>query len=148
MGFPQERLLLLPLLLLTGIQPGTSLDTIDYVPAITKQPLEGSITSSTFALEQPRGQFSSSSIRDSDDIWLVVAFSSASQNFDPPQSPRDIPHASTFLDKKYYMTIRASRELYSDKESSPGIRVLRVGNETNCTANDCNQPLPGPGPYK
>uniref|UniRef100_F6UVW9 Uroplakin 3B n=1 Tax=Monodelphis domestica TaxID=13616 RepID=F6UVW9_MONDO len=148
MGFPQGRLLLLPLLLLTGIQTGTSLEPINYTPAITREPLEGSITSSTFTLDQPNDQFNGSGISDLDDIWLVVAFSNASQSFEPPQSAQDIPYAATFLDKKYYLTIRASRDLYSSKRGSQGISVLRVGNETNCTRSDCNKPLPGPGPYR
>uniref|UniRef100_A0A4X2K4E3 Uroplakin 3B n=1 Tax=Vombatus ursinus TaxID=29139 RepID=A0A4X2K4E3_VOMUR len=111
-------------------------------------PLEGSITSSTFTLDQPNGQFNSPDLSDTDDIWLVVAFSNAINNFTAPQSPQGIPHASTFLEKKYYMTIQASRALYSNETNAQDIRILRVGNETSCTVNTCNAPLPGPGPYR
>ncbi|XP_068945269.1 uroplakin-3b-like protein 1 [Petaurus breviceps papuanus] len=147
MGLPQGWLSLPLLLLLTSIPTKASLE-IDYIPALTRKPLEGIITSSTFTLDQPSGQFNSPNISDTDDIWLVVAFSNAVQNFTAPQSFQCIPHASTFLEKKYYLTIQASRVLYSNETNAQDIRILRVGNETNCTVNMCNTPLPGPGPYK
>ncbi|XP_020861510.1 uroplakin-3b-like protein 1 [Phascolarctos cinereus] len=146
-GHPQGWLFLPLLLLVTSIPAEASLE-IDYIPVLTRKPLEGSITSSTFTLDQPSGQFNSPILSDTDDIWLVVAFSNAINNFTAPQSPQGIPHTSTFLEKKYYMTIRASRALYSNETNAQDIRILRVGNDTKCTGNTCNAPLPGPGPYR
>ncbi|XP_070340504.1 uroplakin-3b-like protein 2 isoform X8 [Equus asinus] len=60
----QSRLLMPLLLLLTSLQPGAGL---------------GTVTQSTFTLEQPRGQFSHPSISDFDAIWLVVARGNGSQ---------------------------------------------------------------------
>ncbi|XP_074045561.1 uroplakin-3b-like protein 1 [Macrotis lagotis] len=148
MGLPPGWFFPLLLLLVTSIPTEASLEKIDYVPVLTRKLLEGNITSSTFTLDQPSGQFNSPSIKDIDDIWLVVAFSNATENFTAPQSPQSIPQASTFLEKKYYMTLRASQTLYSNKTKVEDIRVLRVGNENNCTVNSCNKPLPGPGPYR
>ncbi|XP_072496381.1 uroplakin-3b-like protein 1 [Notamacropus eugenii] len=147
MGLFQGWLSLPLLFLVTGIPTEASLE-INYTPVLTGKTLEGSITSSTFTLDQPNGQFNNPNIKDTDDIWLVVAFSNAIQNFTAPQSPQGIIHASAFLEKKYYMTIRARRALYSNETNAQDIRILRVGNETNCTVNSCNTPLPGPGPYR
>ncbi|KAM9003118.1 uroplakin-3b-like protein 2 [Sarcophilus harrisii] len=147
MGVPQGWLSQLLWLLVTSI-PTEATQEIDYTPVLSRKPLEGLITSSTFTLDQPIGQFNSSTISDTDDIWLVVAFSNATQNFVAPRLPKDIPHASTFLEKKYYMTIRAHRALYSREMNARELHILRVGNETNCTVSECNKPLPGPGPYR
>ncbi|XP_074120239.1 uroplakin-3b-like protein 1 [Sminthopsis crassicaudata] len=147
MGVPQGWLLQLLWLLVTSI-PIEASQEIDYTPVLSRKPLEGRITSSTFTLDQPIGQFNSSTISDTDDIWLVVAFSNATKDFVAPRSPQDIPRASTFLEKKYYMTIRAHRALYSGEINAQDLHVLRVGNETNCTVSECNKPLPGPGPYR
>uniref|UniRef100_A0A8C0RF72 Uroplakin 3B like 2 n=3 Tax=Canis lupus TaxID=9612 RepID=A0A8C0RF72_CANLF len=63
------------LLLLTCLPRGTALEHISYVPQLSNRSLAGTLTQSTFTLEQPRGQFSHRSISDSDAIWLVVAHS-------------------------------------------------------------------------
>lgn len=43
------------------------------MPQLSNATLAGTVTQSTFTLEQPRGQFSHPSISDFDAIWLVVA---------------------------------------------------------------------------
>ncbi|XP_046523186.1 uroplakin-3b-like protein 1 isoform X3 [Equus quagga] len=75
----QSRLLMPLLLLLTSLQPGAGLEHISYVPQLSNATLAGTVTQSTFTLEQPRGQFSHPSISDFDAIWLVVAHGNGSQ---------------------------------------------------------------------
>lgn len=50
-------------------------ERIHYVPQLSSATLAGTLTQSTFTLEQPRGQFSRLNISDFDPIWLVVAHS-------------------------------------------------------------------------
>ncbi|XP_029805068.1 uroplakin-3b-like protein 1 isoform X2 [Suricata suricatta] len=143
--------LLVPLLLLlTGLQRGTGLERISYVPQLSSPTLAGTLTQSTFTLEQPRGQFSRLNISDLDTIWLVVAQSNATQNFTAPQRVEDIPVPADFTRRGYYLTLMANRLLYPDNQPGSQLRVLRVGNDTRCspTRRGCNHPLPGPGPYR
>ncbi|XP_038394774.1 uroplakin-3b-like protein 2 [Canis lupus familiaris] len=138
------------LLLLTCLPRGTALEHISYVPQLSNRSLAGTLTQSTFTLEQPRGQFSHRSISDSDVIWLVVAHSNATQNFSAPQRVEDIPVPEDFTRRGYYLTLMANRLLYPGNQPGNQLRVLRVGNDTSCspTKRGCNHPLPGPGPYR
>ncbi|XP_047390146.1 uroplakin-3b-like protein 1 isoform X1 [Sciurus carolinensis] len=144
--------LLIPLLLqLIGIQAGTGLEHIGYVPRLSSATLAGKLTQSTFTLDQPLGQFNHLNISDLDPIWLVVAHSNAIRNFTAPWHTEDIPAPSDFPQRGYYLTLRANRKLYSGSvQGSNQLPVLRVGNDTRCspTKRGCNRPLPGSGPYR
>ncbi|XP_044603463.1 uroplakin-3b-like protein 2 isoform X5 [Equus asinus] len=146
----QSRLLMPLLLLLTSLQPGAGLEHISYVPQLSNATLTGTVTQSTFTLEQPRGQFSHPSISDFDAIWLVVARGNATQNFTAPRSAEDTPVPADFPQRGYYLTLMANRALYAGSQPSTQLRVLRVGNDTRCSprTRGCNHPLPGPGPYR
>ncbi|KAM5328516.1 uroplakin-3b-like protein 2 [Glossophaga mutica] len=152
LGRGQSVLLVPPVLLLICLRLGTGLapEHINYVPQLSNATLAGTLTQSTFTLEQPRGQFSHPNISDSDPIWLVVARSNAFQNFTAPQRVEDIPVPANFSQKGYYLTLMANRALYPRSQTSNQLRVLRVGNDTRClpTTRGCNHPLPGPGPYR
>ncbi|XP_016054551.1 PREDICTED: uroplakin-3b-like protein [Miniopterus natalensis] len=143
-------LLMPPWLLLICLQLGTGLERINYVPQLSSATLAGTLTQSTFTLEQPRGQFSHLNISDFDPIWLVVAQSNASQNFIAPQRVEDTPVPADLPQRGYYLTMMASRALYPGSQPGNQLRVLRVGNDTGCfpTTRGCNHPLPGPGPYR
>ncbi|XP_013376108.1 PREDICTED: uroplakin-3b-like protein isoform X2 [Chinchilla lanigera] len=151
LGLSGPPLLLAPLwLLLTGVQPGTGVEHIRYVPRLSGATLAGKLTQSTFTLEQPQGQFNHTSISDFDSIWLVVAYSNATQNFVASQKPKDIPVPATFTQKGYYFTMPATRLHYPSGPAGSQLRVLRVGNDTHCspTKEGCNAPLPDSGPYR
>ncbi|XP_059011265.1 uroplakin-3b-like protein 2 [Mustela lutreola] len=141
------------LLLLAGLHQGTGLaapEHIRYVPQLASPSLAGTLTQSTFTLEQPRGQFSRLNISDLDAIWLVVAHSHATQSFTAPQRVEDIPAPADFPRRGYYLTLMAHRVLYPGNQTGKQLRVLRVGNDTSCSLAKpgCNAPLPGPGPYR
>ncbi|KAM6155858.1 uroplakin-3b-like protein 1 [Rhynchocyon petersi] len=142
--------LLTQMLLLTALQSGTSLEHISYVPRLSNATLGGKLTQSTFTLEQPRGQFNHLKFSNSDAIWLVVAHSTAIQDFTAPQRLEDIPAPADLPTEGYYLTIRANPILYLDTKASNQLQLLRVGNNTLCSPNTkgCNYPLPGPGPYR
>ncbi|XP_066134144.1 uroplakin-3b-like protein 1 isoform X1 [Saccopteryx bilineata] len=125
-------------------------ERISYVPQLASGTLAGTLTQSTFTLEQPRGQFGLLNISDFDPIWLVVAYSNASQNVTIPQRVEDIPVPADFPERGYYLTLMANRALYPSSQPGNQLRVLRVGNDTSCfpTSRGCNHPLPGPGPYR
>ncbi|XP_023570346.1 uroplakin-3b-like protein 2 [Octodon degus] len=151
MGLGGQSLLLSPLwLLLTWVQPGTSVEHIHYVPRLSGATLEGKLTQSTFTLEQPQGQFNHTSISDLDPIWLVVAYSNATQNFVSPQKKKDIPVPANFIQKGYYFTMPANRLRYPSGPASSQLRILRIGNDTHCAPSEegCNPPLPDSGPYR
>ncbi|CAH7256709.1 uroplakin-3b-like protein 1 [Phodopus roborovskii] len=146
----QSSLLLLLLLLVTLVQPGAGLESIHYVPQLYNATLLGRLTQSTFTLEQPLGQFENGSLSDPDPIWLVVAHSNSTQNFAAPQKVED-KHAPAGFDRNgYYLTLKANRVQYQGRQVSSQLRVLRVGNDTNCSLElpGCNSPLPGAGPYR
>ncbi|XP_038615587.1 uroplakin-3b-like protein 2 isoform X2 [Tachyglossus aculeatus] len=123
-------------------------EKIPYTPVITTRPLEGKLTGSTFTLDQPLGRFNSSAIDDLDDIWLVVAYSNATDNFSNPANPEEVTYFSDLAEKQYYMTMRATRDLYPGGGNSSILSVLRVGQELNCNSGPCNSPLTWPGPYR
>ncbi|XP_027272086.2 uroplakin-3b-like protein 1 [Cricetulus griseus] len=146
----QSSLLMSLLLLVIRAQSGAGLESIHYVPQLYNATLLGRLTQSTFALEQPLGQFENVNLSDPDPIWLVVAHSNSTQNFAAPQKVED-NHAPAGFDRNgYYLTLRASRVHYQGRQVSSQLRVLRVGNDTNCSLEfqGCNSPLPGSGPYR
>lgn len=65
----------LVVLLSPSVCPPPAPERISYVPQLSSPTLAGTLTQSTFTLEQPRGQFSRLNISDLDTIWLVVAHS-------------------------------------------------------------------------
>ncbi|XP_043819067.1 uroplakin-3b [Dromiciops gliroides] len=143
-GHPQ----LLLLLLCVGTHTGTSLDQIPYTPQISPHTLEGKVTSATFCLDQPRCVFTEYA-SSTDTIWLVVAFSNATKDFQYPKSTAEIPSYTKLTTSFYYMTLKLSPDLYPCEKKD--IAILRVGNDTSCFRNlsqeHCNAPLPVPGPY-
>ncbi|KAM9001211.1 uroplakin-3b [Sarcophilus harrisii] len=146
-GRAQDPHLLL-LLLLMGSHAGTGLDQIPYTPQISSRTLEGKVTSTTFSLDQPRCVFTEHA-NSTDAIWLVVAFSNATKNFQNPKTAAEIPSYANLPTSFYYMTLKLSPDFYPCEEKD--IAVLRVGSDTNCLQNlsqeYCNAPLPAPGPY-
>nr|XP_035928318.1 uroplakin-3b-like protein 2 isoform X2 [Halichoerus grypus] len=130
--------------------PPTCPERIGYVPQLASPTLAGTLTQSTFTLEQPSGQFSHLNISDLDAIWLVVAHSNATPNFTAPRRVEDIPAPADFTRRGYYLTLLAHRSLYPGNQPGNQLRVLRVGNDTGCfpAKRGCNAPLPGPGPYR
>ncbi|XP_046521640.1 uroplakin-3b isoform X3 [Equus quagga] len=150
---PHPRLLLL-VVALVWPQPCMSLELIPYTPRITAWDLEGKVTATTFSLEQPRcvldGRASGA-----DTVWLVVAFSNASRDFQNPQTLAEIPASPQLLTDGHYMTLPLSLDQLPCKDPVDGSSapVLRVGNDPGCLADlhqppYCNAPLPGPGPYR
>ncbi|XP_060239210.1 uroplakin-3b-like protein 1 [Meriones unguiculatus] len=150
MGFQGKLPSLLLLLLVTCVQPGTALESLSYVPQVSNDTLAGRLTQSTFTLEQPLGQFQNVSLSDLDAIWLVVAHSDATQSFAAPQKVSDTHTPANFDRNGYYLTLRASRVHYEGGQPASRLRVLRVGNDNNCSLESlgCNSPLPGAGPYR
>ncbi|XP_037669671.1 uroplakin-3b-like protein 1 [Choloepus didactylus] len=156
----QFRLLLQLLLLFTHHQPGAGLAApvrISYVPWLSSTALAGRLTQSTFALEQPWGQFSHPAISDVDAIWLVVAHSNGGCSwgrpwfsFCEPRRAEDAPAPANFPEGGYHLTMRAPWALYLGSQAGNQLRVLCMGNDTCCspTMKGCNHPLPGPGPYR
>ncbi|XP_070340511.1 uroplakin-3b isoform X1 [Equus asinus] len=150
---PHPRLLLL-VVALVWPQPCMSLELIPYTPRITAWDLEGKVTATTFSLEQPRcvldGRASGA-----DTVWLVVAFSNVSRDFQNPQTLAEIPASPQLLTDGHYMTLPLSLDQLPCKDPVDGSSapVLRVGNDPGCLADlhqppYCNAPLPGPGPYR
>lgn len=157
MGLPQRqphpRLLFL-LVALVWPQPCTSLELIPYTPQIAAGDLEGKVTATTFSLEQPRCVLDGHA-RAADTIWLVVAFSNASGDFENPKTLAEIPAFPQLLTAGHYMTLPLSLDQLpcEDPVGASSVRVLRVGNDPDCLADlhqpsYCNTPLPGPGPYR
>ncbi|XP_061460683.1 uroplakin-3b isoform X2 [Rhineura floridana] len=113
--------------------------------------MEGKITTSTFVLDQPRCVFNNV-VKEDDDIWLVVAYSSEVDKFKPPRLPLELPFQE-LKKNSFYMTLSTVEGNYPcPEEDSNNLNVLRVGSETSCTWDlsrpDCNGPLPDPGPYR
>ncbi|KAM6156250.1 uroplakin-3b [Rhynchocyon petersi] len=156
MGNPQGQPHLWVLLLaLSWLRPSKSLELISYTPQITAWDMEGKVTATTFSLEQPRCVLDDHA-NATDTIWLVVAFSNASRDFQNPKTLAEIPPFSQLLINGYYMTLPLSLvHLPCTDPAGDGrsITLLRVGNDTGCLADIyhpryCNAPLPSPGPYR
>lgn len=157
MGLPQRQPRLCLLFLMVALvwpQPCVNLELIPYTPQITAGDLEGKVTATTFSLEQPRCVLDRH-VNATDTIWLVVAFSNASRDFQNPQTLAEIPAFPRLLTDGYYMTLPLSLDQLpcEDLVGGSGTRVLRVGNDPNCLADlhqpsYCNAPLPGLGPYR
>ncbi|NXA52705.1 UPK3L protein, partial [Nothocercus julius] len=125
---------------------------VDYQPTLTRLPLAGRATTSTFVLEQPRCAFAAPPGADPM-IWLVVALAAAAEQFDPSTEPETPPLAfQTFPNNTAYATLGTSLANYPCPPPTGDITVLRVGSETACSRDpsrpSCNGPLPGPGPYR
>ncbi|XP_009069376.1 PREDICTED: uncharacterized protein LOC103798847, partial [Acanthisitta chloris] len=141
---------MLPLLLLL-LPVAHGVDKVKYTPALTKTPLKGLKTTSTFVLEQPRcvfGDYKNAV------IWLVVATDKGASTFNNSVMPGTNETAyQGFPDPvPAYMTLNLTLANYACPKPKGEITVLRVGSETSCVGNEtrptCNGPLPGPGPYR
>ncbi|XP_013923965.1 PREDICTED: uroplakin-3b-like [Thamnophis sirtalis] len=134
----------------TSQPPNFSPKLVNYVPHLTSEEMEGKITTSTFALQQPRCVFNKL-VNATDVIWLVVALSDAIKSFKAPKTPEALPYQS-FRKNYFYMTLNTTVSNYPCPEKSNDITILRVGSETECVVDpsrpDCNGPLAGPGPYR
>ncbi|KAM6156626.1 uroplakin-3b [Erethizon dorsatum] len=152
MGLPrrQPHHGLLLLWVLPWLQPSLCLELVPYTPQVTAWDLEGRVTATTFSLEQPRCVFDGRAGAN-DTIWLVVAFSNASRNFQNPQTLAEIPASPQLLTSGHYMTLPLSPDQLPCEDpwgGSRGVPLLRVGNDFSCQQQPyCNTPLPGPGPY-
>uniref|UniRef100_A0A8C5KL02 Uroplakin 3B n=1 Tax=Jaculus jaculus TaxID=51337 RepID=A0A8C5KL02_JACJA len=146
---PHPRLLVL--MVLRWLPPSLSLELIPYTPQITAGTLEGKVTASTFSLEQPRCVFDGYASAN-ETIWLVVAFSNASRDFQNPPTVAKIPASPQLLTDGHYMTLPLFLDQLPCEEPKGGdgdVPVLRVGNDFGCRQQPyCNAPLPDPGPYK
>lgn len=157
MGLPQRQPRLWLLLLVVTLvwpPPCMNLELIPYTPQITARDLEGKVTATTFSLEQPRCVLDGHA-NATDTLWLVVAFSNASGDFQNPQTLAEIPASPRLLTDGHYMTLPLSPDQLpcEDFVGGGGIQVLRVGNDPHCLPDlqqpsYCNAPLPGPGPYR
>ncbi|XP_033028000.1 uroplakin-3b-like [Lacerta agilis] len=150
-GQPVGSMLCSGILLVMGIGITAAIVSVGYTPRLTSKDLAGKRTSSTFTLEQPRCVFNKF-VNATDEIWLVVARSSAAETCPIPRSPDELPYQS-FENNSCYMTLGTAAANYPcPAEGSSDLTVLRVGNEVDCktdpTRTDCNGPLPDPGPYK
>ncbi|KAM9209466.1 uroplakin-3b isoform 2-T2 [Dugong dugon] len=155
MGLPQTQphpwLLIL---VLSWLRARRSLELIPYKPQITAGDLEGKVTATRFSLEQPRCVFDGHA-RATDTVWLVVAFSNASKDFQNPKTLAEIPTFAQLLTDGHYMTLALSPVQLPCLDSVGGggrAFLLRVGNDAGCLADlqqlpYCNAPLPSPGPY-
>ncbi|EDM13330.1 uroplakin 3B (predicted) [Rattus norvegicus] len=145
---PHPWPLLLPVLM--WLPQSLSLDLIPYTPQITARDLGGKVTATTFSLEQPRCVFDEHA-SSNDTIWLVVAFSNASRDFQNPQTAAKIPTFPQLLTDGHYMTLPLSLDQLPCEDltgGSGGVQVLRVGNDFGCYQRPyCNAPLPSQGPY-
>ncbi|XP_055462016.1 uroplakin-3b [Psammomys obesus] len=146
---PHPRPLLL--LVLLWLPQSLSLELIPYKPQITAWDLGGKVTATTFSLEQPRCVFDGHASAN-DTIWLVVAFSNASRDFQNPQTPAKIPTFPQLLTEGHYMTLRLTLDQLPCEDlagGGGGVPVLRVGNDFGCHQQlYCNAPLPSQGPYR
>ncbi|XP_034995873.2 uroplakin-3b-like protein 1 [Zootoca vivipara] len=150
-GQPVGSMIFSGILLVMGIGIAAAKVSVGYTPRLTSKDLAGKITSSTFTLEQPRCVFNKF-VSATEEIWLVVARSSAAESCAIPRSPEELPYQS-FDNNSCYMTLGTAPANYPcPAEGSSELTVLRVGNEVDCktdpTRPDCNGPLPEPGPYK
>ncbi|KAK1344918.1 hypothetical protein QTO34_013622 [Cnephaeus nilssonii] len=111
---------------LTPISTATEL--IPYTPQITAGDLEGKVTATTFSLEQPRCVLDGHA-RAADTVWLVVALSNASMDFQNPKTLAEIPAFPQLLTDGHYMTLPLSRDQLpcEDPVGDSGIAVLRCG---------------------
>nr|XP_056720964.1 uroplakin-3b-like [Euleptes europaea] len=138
------------LLLLAIAGTFAQIEVIPYIPRLTDQALEGKITASTFALDPPNCIFDSL-VNTTDEIWLVVAFTNATNSFKNPTNPQQIPPYENLYSTYAYMTMKATISQYPCNRDKSG-SVLRVGNESSCKNHNsltpCNGPLPSPGPYR
>lgn len=151
---PHPRLLLLLVAALVWPRPCTSLELIPYTPQIAAGDLEGKVTATTFSLEQPRCVLDGHA-RAADAVWLVVALSNASRDFQNPKTLAEIPAFPQLLTDGHYMTLPLSPDQLpcEDPAGDGRVAVLRVGNDPGCLADlqrpsYCNSPLPAPGPYR
>ncbi|XP_019349035.1 uroplakin-3b isoform X1 [Alligator mississippiensis] len=135
------------LLLLTDIY---TTQKITEKPSLAGPELRGRITTSTFALNQPRCIFDTYT-NTTDEIWLVVVLTSEKSKFVNPVPPKSLPAYQDFPLNSSYMTLNTARLNYPCLPDSTDITVLRVGSETSCMTDrsrpNCNGPLPVPGPY-
>ncbi|XP_007938368.1 uroplakin-3b [Orycteropus afer afer] len=155
MGTPQRQLRLWLLLLpLSWLRPSWSLELIPYTPQITAWDLEGKVTATTFSLEQPRCILDGLA-NATDTLWLVVAFSNVSRDFQNPKMLAEVPTFPRLLTDGHYMTLPLSPvqlPCLDPVSGSSSIPLLRVGNDSGCLADlhqpsYCNAPLPSAGPY-
>ncbi|XP_032182793.1 uroplakin-3b isoform X1 [Mustela erminea] len=138
-----------------GPKHATGLPNSLRVGWITAWDLEGKVTATTFSLEQPRCVLDGLAGVAST-IWLVVAFSNASRDFQNPQTRAEIPAFPRLLTEGHYMTLPLSLDQLPCQDPAGGGRdvpLLRVGNDPGCLADllqppYCNSPLPSPGPYR
>ncbi|XP_053786268.1 uroplakin-3b isoform X4 [Desmodus rotundus] len=103
-------------------------ELVPYTPQITAWDLEGKVTATTFSLEQPRCVLDSHASAAST-VWLVVAFSNASRDFQNPTTLAEIPASPQLLTTDgHYMTLPLSLDQLPCEEDPVGgshIPVLR-----------------------
>ncbi|XP_006859892.1 PREDICTED: uroplakin-3b [Chrysochloris asiatica] len=142
------------LLMLGWLRPSKNLELVPYTPQITAWDLEGKVTATTFSLDQPRCILDGHG-QANDTVWLVVAFSNASRDFQNPRTLAEIPTYPRLMTNGHYMTLPLSLiqlPCVDPMDGGGSVPLLRVGNDAGCLEDlhqwpYCNAPLPSPGPY-
>ncbi|XP_038669685.1 uroplakin-3b [Scyliorhinus canicula] len=129
---------------------------VAYTPEIVPTRVEGRITQTTVALEQPRCVFDSIETSCTTcKIWLIVANSTGVTRFD--QMKNDFLNTSALSYKDaftgpngFYFTVKTERDFYvCPPTATPNeILALRVGSEVPCKTPNCNVPLPTGGTFR
>ncbi|XP_062887064.1 uroplakin-3b [Mobula hypostoma] len=122
-------------------------ELVDYVPEILQAPMEGKITQTTAAFQQPLCVFDQTDPSCTFcEIWLVVNNATTNLGFDRNNShvnPADYM-SKDFSKNGFYLTVKTTRDQYPcpmDMFNTTMFYVIRVGNETPCTTDNCNKPL-------
>ncbi|GCB70085.1 uroplakin-3b [Scyliorhinus torazame] len=130
--------------------------TVAYTPEIVPTKIEGRITQTTVALEQPRCVFDPIETSCSNcKIWLIVANSTGVTKFAEMKNDflntSDLTYKNAFTGPNgFYFTVKTERDVYVCPPTAiPGeILALRVGSEVPCKTPNCNMPLPTGGAFR
>uniref|UniRef100_H3BGP8 Uroplakin 3B n=1 Tax=Latimeria chalumnae TaxID=7897 RepID=H3BGP8_LATCH len=135
------------------LQMGFSCDNVPYLPEVAFNNVAGSVTATTFTLQQPRcifkDVFSSCPLCQ---LWVAVATEKGANNLITTVGrPVTFAGYQKLSQRGYYFTMRSSKDLYKCVENDDKVRVLRLGADTSCPQSigesDCNGPLPDSGSY-
>ncbi|XP_005986909.1 uroplakin-3b [Latimeria chalumnae] len=132
----------------------TAAQDVPYLPEVAFNNVAGSVTATTFTLQQPRcifkDVFSSCPLCQ---LWVAVATEKGANNLITTVGrPVTFAGYQKLSQRGYYFTMRSSKDLYKCVENDDKVRVLRLGADTSCPQSigesDCNGPLPDSGSYR